>query len=58
MFNNLKSEEGLVFVFFVVTLSIVLYLVICNKNILDIAYLVVVIYYFIKFLIISRNYTN
>lgn len=59
MLNDIKEEKFL-FVFFAVTLIVMLYLSISKKDILDISYLVVVIYYFIKFIIKSRidNYTR
>ena len=59
MFKEIIDEKYM-FVFFAVTLIVMLYLSISKKDILDISYLVVVIYYFIKFIIKSRidNYTR
>ena len=49
------SEEKFLFVFFAVTLVIMIYLSINKMDILDISYLVVIISYFIKFLINWKN---
>ena len=47
---NIINRNKLVFNFFVFTLIIVVYLTFVKKDILDLFYMFVVIYYFIKFL--------
>ena len=47
------NEEKFLFIFFVVTLIIMISLLISKFNVLDILYLLVVTYYFIKFIFIK-----
>lgn len=55
MFEKENNEEGFMFVFLVVTLVFMLIEVFSSKEVLDLAFLLVVIYYFIKFLVIRKD---
>ena len=54
MLNDIKEEKFL-FLFFVVALIIVIYLSVCMKSILDFSFLIVIMYYFFKFLVNMQN---
>lgn len=55
MFEKEINEESFMFVFLVVTLVFMLIEVFSSKEVLDLVFLLVVIYYFIKFLIIRKD---
>lgn len=50
---NIDRQENLIMIFFIVTLFIMGFYVVLDNDIIDIIYLGVVIYYFIKFLIVK-----
>jgi len=52
---KIDKQEDLIMIFFVITLLFLGIYVIVDKNIIDIIYLVVLLYYFIKFLIIKNG---
>lgn len=58
--NMEMNEEKFLFVFFVVTLVVNFGLVFSKINILDFVFILIVLYYFIKFLVINviDNYTR
>lgn len=55
MFEKEINEESFMFVFLVVTLVFMLIEVFSSKEVLDLVFLLVVIYYFIKFLVIRKD---
>lgn len=55
MLEKIKNQENIIMIFFVVTLVLVLGYVIVEKNLIDVMYLGVLMYYFVRFLIIRKN---
>ena len=55
MLEKIKNQENIIMIFFVVTLDLVLGYVIVEKNLIDVMYLGVLMYYFVRFLIIRKN---
>lgn len=55
MLEKIKNQENIIMVFFVVTLVGVLGYVVIEKNLIDVMYLGVLVYYFVRFLRIRRN---
>ena len=53
MLNKIKNQESIIMIFFIVTLVGVINFVIFYKNMIDVVYLGVVIFYFIRFLILK-----
>ena len=55
MLKKIKNQENVIMIFFVVTLISVLVYVVIDKNIIDVIYLGVLLYYFVRFLRIRKN---
>lgn len=55
MLEKIKNQENVIMIFFVVTLVGVGVYVIMSKNIIDVMYLGVLLYYFVRFLRIRKN---
>ncbi len=55
MINEYLKEKVFVLVFFAVTLVFLFIVLFNNKSLLDFIYLVVVFYYFVKFLFINKK---
>lgn len=55
MLEKIKNQENVIMIFFVVTLVSVGIYVIVEKNIVDVIYLGVLMYYFFRFLRIRKN---
>lgn len=55
MLEKIKNQENIIMIFFVVTLVSVGIYVVVDKNIIDVIYLVVLLYYFGRFLRIKRS---
>lgn len=53
MLNKIKNQENIIMIFFVVTLVGVSSYVVMDKNMIDVMYLFVVLFYFIRFLILK-----
>ena len=55
MLEKIKNQENIIMIFFVVTLvSVGIYAVVV-RNVIDVFYLVVLLYYFGRFLRIKKN---
>lgn len=55
MLEKIKNQENVIMIFFVVTLVGVLGCVIVGRNVIDVIYLGVLLYYFVRFLRIRNN---
>ena len=55
MLEKIKNQENIIMIFFVVTLVSVGIYVVVDKNIIDVIYLVVLLYYFGRFLRIKKS---
>ncbi len=55
MLNKIKNQENIIMIFFVVTLVLVGLYVVVDKNVIDAIYFFVLLYYFLRFLIIRRK---
>ena len=55
MINEYLKEKVFVLVFFAVTLVFLFIVLFNNKSLLDFIYLVVVFYYFVRFLFINKK---
>lgn len=55
MLEKIKNQENVIMIFFVVTLVSVGIYVIVEKNIVDVIYLGVLMYYFFRFLRIRKS---
>lgn len=55
MLEKIKNQENIIMIFFVVTLISVLVYVVIDKNIIDVIYLGVLMYYFGRFLKIRNS---
>lgn len=55
MLEKIKNQENVIMVFFVVTLVSMGVYVIVERNVIDVIYLGVLMYYFGRFLRIRRN---
>ena len=55
MLNKIKNQENVIMMFFVVTLILVGVYSIFNREIIDVIYFVVLMYYFWRFLMIRKN---
>lgn len=55
MLNKVKNQENIIMIFFVVTLVLVGLYVVVDKNVIDAIYFFVLLYYFLRFLIIRRK---
>ena len=55
MLNKVKNQEKLIMNFFVVRLFIVGIYVVLERELIDVIYFGVLVYYFIRFLLIKKN---
>ena len=55
MLEKIKNQENIIMVFFVVTLVSMGVYVIVERNVIDVIYLGVLMYYFVRFLRIRKN---
>lgn len=55
MLGKIKNQENVIMVFFVVTLVVMGVYVIVERNVIDVIYLGVLMYYFVRFLRIRKN---
>ena len=55
MLEKIKNQENIIMIFFVVTLICVGVYVIVDKNVIDVIYLGVLVYYFFGFLRIKNR---
>ncbi len=55
MLEKVKNQENIIMIFFIMTLVGVGTYVVIDKNIIDVVYFGVLIYYFGKFLVIRNN---
>jgi len=55
MLEKIKNQENVIMIFFVVTLVSVGYYVVVSRNIIDVIYFGVLMYYFVRFLIIKNR---
>jgi len=55
MLEKIKNQENVIMIFFVVTLVSVGYYVVVSRNIIDVIYFGVLMYYFGRFLMIRKN---
>jgi len=55
MLEKIKNQENVIMIFFVVTLVSMGIYVFVEKNIIDVIYLGVLMYYFVRFLKIRKN---
>ena len=55
MLNKIKNQENVIMIFFVLTLIFVGIYSILNREIIDVIYFVVLVYYFWRFLMIRKN---
>lgn len=55
MLNKVKNQENVIMIFFVVALICVGTYIVVSRCIVDIIYFGVLLYYFIRFLIIRKN---
>ena len=55
MLGKIKNQENVIMVFFVVTLVVMGVYVVVERNIIDVIYLGVLMYYFVRFLRIRNN---
>ena len=55
MLNKVKNQEKLIMNFFVVMLFIVGIYVVLERELIDVIYFGVLVYYFIRFLLIKKN---
>ena len=55
MLNKVKNQEKLIMNFFIVMLFIVGIFVVLERELIDVIYFGVLVYYFIRFLLIKKN---
>lgn len=55
MLRKIKNQENIIMIFFVLTLALVFGNVVVKKNVVDVIYLGVLGYYFVRFLIICKK---
>ncbi|MBQ8681628.1 MAG: hypothetical protein IJ509_01810 [Bacilli bacterium] len=55
MLEKIKNQENVIMVFFVVTLVSVGTYVVMERDVIDVIYLGVLMYYFVRFLRIRKN---
>lgn len=55
MLEKIKNQENIIMVFFVVTLVSLGVFVIMDRNVIDVIYMGVLLYYFVRFLKIRNN---
>lgn len=55
MLEKIKNQENVIMIFFVVTLVGVGAYVFVSRNLIDVIYLGVLLYYFVRFLRIRKN---
>ena len=55
MLNKIKNQENIIMIFFVVTLVLVGLYVVVDRNLIDVIYFFVLLYYFIRILMIRRK---
>lgn len=55
MLEKVKNQENIIMLFFIMMLVGMGAYVIIDKNIIDVIYFGVIIYYFVKFLVIRKN---
>ena len=55
MLEKIKNQENIIMVFFVVTLVSVGVYIIIDRNIIDVMYMGVLLYYFVRFLKIRNS---
>ena len=55
MLEKIKNQENVIMVFFVVTLVSLGVFVIMDRNVIDVIYMGVLLYYFVRFLKIRNN---
>lgn len=55
MLEKIKNQENVILIFFVVTLAFMFGCVVVEKNVVDVIYFGVLVYYFVRFLRIRNN---
>lgn len=55
MLKTLKNEESIIMIFFVVTLVSLMGSFLFKRNLIDVIYFIVLLYYFLKFLMIKNK---
>ena len=55
MLEKIKNQENIIMIFFVLTLALVFIHVVVKRNVVDVIYLGVLGYYFVRFLIICKK---
>lgn len=55
MLEKIKNQENVILIFFVVTLAFMFGCVVVEKNVVDVIYFGVLVYYFVRFLKIRNN---
>ena len=55
MLEKIKNQENVIMIFFVVTLVSMVVYVVMEKNVIDVIYLGVLVYYFGRFLRIRKS---
>lgn len=55
MLEKIKNQENVIMIFFVVTLVSVGAYVVISRNLIDVIYLGVLLYYFVRFLRIRKS---
>ena len=55
MLEKIKNQENIIMIFFVVTLVSLGVFVIMDRNVIDVIYMGVLLYYFVRFLKIRNN---
>lgn len=55
MLEKIKNQENIIMMFFVVTLIGVGFYIVVDRNIIDVIYFGILVYYFLVFLRIKKN---
>ena len=53
MLNKIKNQENVIMIFFVVTLLGVISYIVMDRSVIDVMYLGVLLFYFVRFLILK-----
>ena len=53
MLNKIKNQENVIMIFFVVTLLGVISYIVMDRSVIDVIYLGVLLFYFVRFLILK-----
>ena len=53
MLNKIKDQENVIMIFFVVTLLGVISYIVMDRSVIDVIYLGVLLFYFVRFLILK-----